>query len=175
MRRIAIACLFVAVHGCGPDFNIRKDPDLERISPKELARLKHVRVDPNFQPSVSAKSDWQIHTLLANRVALADGDMTTVAASSREHRKGDWILIDLGCLCLFQSVRQHHGDAEPPPTYRVDTAGEEGFPFTLEFVGPGEHGESVATFPRPVHARFIRITVLEDSPQPWRVAELDID
>jgi hypothetical protein len=175
MRTMLTTVALLLATGCGPQFQIRKDPDLQHIKPNELGRLKRIRIDPNYHATVSRKSDWQIHTSLEGRAWLADDDWTTVATTERELRKGDWVLIDLGCLCHFQNVRQLHPDGGEPPTYRVDTAGERGFPFTLQFVGPGSAAESVATFPKPIHARFIRVTLLSDAPRPWRVAEFAID
>ncbi len=175
MRQATLAVLLLAISGCGREFEMRKEPDLQLINAKELARIHDIRVDAEYAALVSDRTDWQIHTSLAHRESLVDGDAGTAAESSREHRKGDWILIDLGSECFFQNVRQTHGGAGEPPNYRVDVAGKRGFPYTLQFVGGGEPAESVATLPRPVHARFIRITLLEESPTPWRVAELEID
>ena len=174
-RFVTFIALIALVPGCGPEFQIRKEPDLQTITDKELARLKHVRIDPDFHALLSAKSEWQIHTSLDHRTALNDDDLQSVASSKRELSKGDWILIDLRRECLFQRVRQHHGVSGQPRTYRVDTASERGFPFQLQFVGSGDLETSVATFPRPTRGRFIRVTLLDDAPERWQVAELEID
>jgi hypothetical protein len=57
----------------------------------------------------------------------------------------------------------------------VDTAGEHGFPYTLQFLGSGQPDETNAIFTRPVRARFIKITVIEDSATPWVVSELVVE
>lgn len=175
LRRFALSVLLLAMCGCGPAFKIRKESDLLRIDPKEARRLRDVRMDADYSARVTDRSIWQLHTTLAYRPALNDGDLKTVATSDDEHRQGDWILIDLGSVCHFQNVRQlHPPDGGEPARYRVDTAGDHGFPYTLQFVGPGQPGSSAATFPRPVDARFIRITVIDDSPSPWAVAEVEV-
>jgi hypothetical protein len=169
------AIVLVLACGCSDEIRVRKEPDLLRVDPKEAQRLRDVRIEPASAARVSERSNWQVHTTLGNRLALSDGDPQTVAASTREHRKGEWVLIDLGCLCRVQNVRQDHpSDGGQPPSYRVDTADETGFPYTLQFVGSGQSGSSVATFPRAVDARFIRITVMDDSAQPWAISELDV-
>lgn len=171
----AAAIVLVLACGCSEEIRVRKEPDLLRVDPKEAQRLRDVRIEPASAARVSERLSWQVHTTLGNRSALTDGDPQTVAASTREHRKGEWVLIDLGCVCHFQNVRQDHpADGGQPPSYRVDTADETGFPYTLQFVGKGQPGSSLATFPRTVDARFIRITVIEDSPESWTIAELDV-
>ena len=175
-RSLGLSLLLLAWLGCSPEWEMRKDPDLWHFDPKQTNRLHDVRIDPDYTPRVTAKSEWQNHTSLSNRPFLTDGDPTTVAASSDEHRQGEFILIDLGHVCHFQNVHQlHPADGGSPPGYRVDTADERGFPFTLQFVGSGQPGKSTATFPRAVGARFVRITIVEDSAKPWAVAEIDVD
>ena len=170
----AVAVL-VLVCGCSEEIRVRKETDLLRVDPKEAQRLRDVRIEPASAARVSDRSNWQVHTTLGNRSALLDGDPQTVAASTREHRKGEWVLIDLGCTCHFQNVRQDHpADSGQLPSYRVDTADETGFPYTLQFVGKGQPGSSIATFPRAVDARFIRITAMDDSPEAWAIVELDV-
>jgi hypothetical protein len=168
--------MLLALSGCGPELRPRTDQDLLRIDPKEAARLADVRFTPDYSPCVTERTAWQTHTSLSNREALTDGDLGTAATSSDDHRQGEWILVDLGRPCHLQRVHQRHPAAGgEPPRYRVDVAGDHGFPYSLEFVGCGEPGESVAVFPRPVDARFIRLTVIEDSAAAWQVSELVID
>ncbi len=174
-RTLRVALLSAVMAGCGPDFEMRKDPDLLRIDPRQAARLRHIEIASDDVARVSDRSLWQIHSSLEGAAALSDGDPATAARSNDDHRKGEYILIDLGCVCHFQNVRQQHPDGHgAPPGYRVDTAGDHGFPFTLEYVGVGEPGASLATFPRAADARFIRITLVEDAAEPWLVTELDV-
>ena len=176
MRKILLVCsMLLASSGCGPEWEMRKEPDMLRIDPKRASKLHDIRIEAGYTPRVSDRANWQIHSTLANVPALDDNDPTTIATSTADHRKREWILIDLGCVCHFQNVRQlHPPDSGEPPGYRVDTAGDQGFPFTLQYVGAGEPNSSVATFPRAVNARFIRITVIDDSPAPWAVAEIEL-
>jgi hypothetical protein len=161
--------------GCMAAFERRKDPDLLQVKPGDVHSLKAVLSLPSTGGSVSDRSTWQIHSSLNKSRNLIDGDLKTIAHSDDDHRLGEWILIDLGCVCHFQSVQQIHPGAEGhPPSYRVDTADERGFPFALQCVTAGQPGISEAALPRPVHARFIRITLIEDSPNPWRVAEIEL-
>lgn len=175
-RELWTAAAILALSGCGPELRPRTDQDLLCVDPKEAARLADVRFAADYSPCVTDAPAWQIHTSLANREALADGDLGSAAISADDHRQGEWILVDLGRPCHFQRVHQRHpAEGGAPPRYRVDVAGDHGFPYTLQFVGSGELGESVAVFPRAADARFIRITVIEDSAAPWRVSELVVD
>lgn len=156
---------------------MRKDPDLLQVSPSEARRLspswleKHV----TYATHMLDRTDWQIHTSLENREALTDADTSTVAGSTDDHRVSEWILVDLGSVHSIRMVSQSHpSEGGQPPRFRIDTAGEHGFPYQLQYVGSGTPGDTVAVFPRAVSARFVRITVIEDSSDPWLVSELGI-
>ena len=175
-RSIYTTVLFTLCLGCGPEFEVRKDRDLLRLDPKTVNRLQDIWIDSDYIPQVSDPATWKIHTSLADRHALNDSDVASVARSDDDHRISEWILIDLGTNCHFQNVQQLHpaGSGEPP-RYRIDTADQRGFPFTLQYVGPGQPDVSTATFPRAVNARFIRVTVLEDTNKPWLITELRVN
>jgi hypothetical protein len=174
-NRTLASLLVLCCVGCR-EFEIRKDPDLWHIDPQELRRLETTQRVTDYAPQISPQSSWQIHTTLDSHLALVDKDPSTLASSLDDHRLGESILIDLGCECRFQSVRQlHPAHGGAPPRFRVDTAGAHGFPYSLQFVGSGQTHETPAVFPRPVTARFIRISVIEDSADPWIVSELVVD
>jgi hypothetical protein len=155
---------------------MRKDPDLWHVDPKHVGRLHAPHIVADYVPQVSQPSSWQVHTSLVDRAALTDANPSTIASSTDDHRLGESILIDLGCVCHFQVVRQiHPPSGGQPPRFRVDTAGIRGFPYTLQFLGSGQSLETLAIFERPTHARFIRITVIEDSADPWLVSELEVE
>jgi hypothetical protein len=176
MRILAASLAFLAFAGCHGEFEIRKDPDLLHVDPRDARYLFPPEIEPGYMPQVTDPASWQIHASLDGRDAMIDGDPSTRATSRDDHRQGEFILIDLGCECYFQTVRQvHPPDSGQPPRYRVDTAGEHGFPYTLQFLGSGQPGETLAIFTHPVHARFIRITAIEDSATPWYVSELQIE
>jgi hypothetical protein len=177
MKRIIVAStLLLLAPGCHGEFEIRKEPDLWEVTPPQAWHLRLPGAVQSNVNQISAPSEWQIHTSLANRHALTDKDSSTVALSLDDHRRGEYILIDLGCLCRFQIVRQlHPSDLGHPPRFRVDTAGEHGFPYTLRYLGTGQSGESNAVFGRLVDARFIKITIIENSSSPWAVSELVIE
>src|SRR5262245_21089308 len=105
---ITTAMLLLLTAGCHGEFEIRKEPDLWQVSPRQARHLTAPRFESGYRPEVSDRSNWQIHTSLAGREALTDGDSATVASSQDEHRRGEYILIDLGCVCRFQTVRQLH-------------------------------------------------------------------
>jgi hypothetical protein len=172
MRRFAIlTVLFLA--GCHGEFEIRKDPDLWQVNPRDAKHLGAPRFSPRYKPQLTDRSTWQIHTSLTGRGALVDGDLATAAASEDDHRRGEFILVDLGCVCRFQTVRQVHPPGiGQPPRFRVDTAGDHGFPYTPQFLGTGQPDATLAIFTRPVNARFVKITLIEDAAEPWNVAEL---
>src|SRR5262245_9060874 len=173
---ITISMLLIGAAGCHGEFEIRKEPDLWQVTPQQAKHLGTPQLDSRYAPEVTDRSSWQIHTSLTGRDALTDGDAATVATSQDEHRLGEFILIDLGCTCHFQTVRQlHPASVVSPPRFRIDTAGEHGFPYTLQFLGTGQSNESNAIFTRPVNARFIKITIIEDSREPWGVSELVVE
>jgi hypothetical protein len=88
---------------------------------------------------------------------------------------GEWILVDLGGVQSIRWLSQRHPpEGGQPPRFRIDTANERGFPYDLQYVGSGMPGETLAMFASPVRARFVRVTIIEDSGDPWLVSELTI-
>jgi hypothetical protein len=175
-KSYAAATLLLIASGCHGEFEIRTEPDLWRVTPRQARKLRSPILHFDYTPELSPPDSWQIHSSLAGFQALNDGDPLTFASSQDDHRRGEYILVDLGCVCRFQTVRQfHQSESGQPPRYRVDTAGEHGFPYRLQFVGTGQPGQSTAVFPRPVSARFVKITVIEDTVTPWHISELTLE
>jgi hypothetical protein len=174
---MAAALLLVAWAGCSTEFEMRKDPDLLRVSPNEARHLSPASPEEltTFATHGLDRTGWQIHTSLTNREALTDADPSTFATSMDDHRISEWILIDLGGEQRIRTVEQSHPpEGGQPPRFRIDTADAHGFPYRLQYVGSGTPGQTVAVFPRAVSARFVRITVIEDSSDPWLVSDLGI-
>jgi hypothetical protein len=175
-RCFSLLFLLVVAGGCRRELEIRTDPDLWHVDAREARRLHHARTSVTYVSRVSDRATWQIHTSLADPAALTDGDPATVASSTDEHRRGEFILIDLGESCRFQMIRQvHPPSGGAPPRFRIDTAGPHGFPYTLQYLGAGEPHETAAALGRPVDARFIRITIVEETSDPWLVNGLSIE
>jgi hypothetical protein len=151
----------------------KKEPDLLQITPAEERRFRKPPRLVRYEPRVTSRSCWQIHTSLQGREALADEDETTFAQTAGPRQLSQWILLDLGEECRFQQIVQVHADPGSfPRRYRVDVAGHEGFPYDLEFLGTGTPGRSVAILRQPVKARFVRLTAISAEPCPWSVSEL---
>jgi hypothetical protein len=156
---------------------MRKESDLLQLTRKEASRLSPSMLESNVTHAthVLDRNLWQIHTSLANRDALTDGDPTTAAISTDDPRESEWILIDLGSVQRIRMVEQSHPpDGGHPPRFRIDTADARGFPYQLQYVGAGTPGQTIAMFPRAVNVRFVRITVIENTSHPWLVTELGI-
>jgi hypothetical protein len=175
-RRLACLSLGLAV-GCTPDLKRVHTPDLLHVPAHAAAKLGPRPPVVVKSSSVSPPSQWQVHSTLQPGAAVADGSLETVAVAANPTSKDQYVLVDLGCAAMVRQVTQHHGASETgfPRQYRVDVADEHNFPYWLQFVGPGAPGDSTATFAKPVHARFVRITLLEPCAEPWTISELTIE
>lgn len=169
--------LLVGLVGCSAKEQLR------RVRPDDLANVpasNQVQGNPSdlsedYVGTVTSKDQWKIYSSLTDVAMLADDNPQSVAATAPDHGSDQWILADLGEVCRFQAVRQTHGAAGGPPrSYRIDVAGPKGYPWEFEWAGTGAEGESLAVFRRPVEARFLRITVLEEASSRWAVTELEV-
>ncbi len=178
---LSLAALAAGLSGCDwierrvDWLDRRRSPELLHLTPQEQQRLARPANHTHYHSDVTPRQCWQIHTSLSDRPHLIDGDPGTLSASSSPSQAGQWIMLDLGRDCCFQQVIQDHTESTGfPCRYRIDVAGHEGYPYHIAFVGNGTPGRSVAVLQRPVRARFIRITALDDAEHPWDVSELRI-
>lgn len=173
-RRLFLGSLAI-VSGCARDLTRIHAPDLFHVRESDAARRSSLARPPLSQRSlpIPPGKQWQVHSTLSPRAALHDEDPNSVAIAPRPASLDQYVLIDVGCLADFSSVTQEHGETGGhPKRYRVDVAGEHNFPYDLVYVGPGESTRSIASWKRPVRARFLRITLLEPCDQPWSIAEI---
>lgn len=170
--------------GCSADLTRVHTPDLLAVSEAEATR--HAAGSPGGQEesgnasssvlsNVTARETWKVYTSLGDRDAMLDGKPDTAALSQAAGARDQFVLIDLGQMCAVREVIQRHaGNAGFPRRYRIDVAGEHNFPYSLAYVGEGNPLRSTAALRRPRECRFLRVTLLETSSDPWDIAELEI-
>lgn len=170
--------------GCTPDLQRIKTPDLLRLPEQTAATprtprpaaVQLVSLSPTDPRWSVAHQDWKIYTTLQPSPSLTDGEPATSAVAALPESKDQYVLVDLGKLETVTAIRQLHGPAGGPPgRYRIDVAGTHNFPYTLAYQGTGTAEVSTAAFTKPTACRFFRITLLEPPPQPWAIAELQVD
>jgi hypothetical protein len=175
MRRAVVGILVTAI-GCTADLQRVHTPDLLKVDPKTAHRYRGL--DPQTVPAGAAVPlpVSRLYTSLSDRDLMRDGDPVTAAVAPDAAAKDQFILVDLGTVQRVQCVRQDHAPADGyARRYRIDAAGDHNFPYTLEYVGAGDSGASIAVFRKPIRCRFLRITLLEPAETAWNVAELTVE
>lgn len=170
--------------GCAADLKRVHTPDLLAVSEAEATRhaagspggpAETGKASSSVISNVPARETWKVYTSLGDRDAMFDGKSDTAALSQAAGARDQFVLIDLGQMCVVREVIQlHAGTAGFPRRYRIDVAGEHNFPYSLAYVGDGNPLRSAAVLRRPRECRFLRMTLLETSSDPWDIAELEI-
>ena len=174
-RRIVMSSLVTALllSGCTKQMRpvIRSDLLTERSGnkrPIDSAR-------PTQQFKVSSKDEWRVYCSSTYTSSVVhDENLDSVLITPEGHGNDLWIMIDLGQSYRFQTIEQIHAGQGEPRRYRIDIAGESGFPWTRVWAGRGEKDRSVAVLQHAYEARFVRIMVLEEGRERWTVSELEI-
>jgi hypothetical protein len=170
---VALVALLLA--GCGSD--LRPVPRGELLSVPAEATVSNpsVALPAGYTRSVPPRQGWKAYASSAGAERAIDGDPATALTTPAEHGEDLWLLVDLGSTRSFRGVRQIHGDAcGHAARYRIDVAGPKGYPWKRVWVGAGAAGESLAVFAKPIEARLLRITVLEEATPRCGVAELEV-
>ena len=130
---------------------------------------------PTQQFSVSSKDAWRVYCSSTYTSSVVhDENLDTALITPEGHGNDLWIMIDLGQSYRFQTIEQIHPGRGEPHRFRIDIAGESGFPWTRVWAGQGEKDRSVAALRHAHEARFVRIMVLEEGSERWTVSELEI-
>lgn len=171
--RLMLAALLGSL-GCTKDLQRVHTPDLLTLDAPQTTSARNVAFGLNAS-EITHPSQWVIYSSLRNSDHLTDQTLETIAYSDRPEMKDQYILIDLGELCEITQVTQiHPPEGGFPRKYRIDAAGEHNFPYSLAYVGTGAPARSDGVFASTIRARFLRITLLETSEEPWRVAQIEV-
>ena len=161
--------------GCGGQLRPVKHAELQALGETAQPQGRSPAVRENYRGVVTEQSQWRGYFCTGSGAAAVDDDVDTAVVTPPEHGSDVWLLIDLGENCRFQTVQLRHPDGTAAAKrYRIDVADQRGFPYRLVWAGPGQSDESAAILRRPVEARFIRITVLEESAPRWGVSEVEV-
>lgn len=149
-----------------------RTPDLWSLSP---AQVKKARPGTEPQGGVSLPIA-QAHSTLEPLEALTDGDMGTIASAPMPLARDQFVLVDLGATCdVFRVVLRVPEGAAPVGRVRIDAAGSHNFPYQLVYVGEPNRAGMNAILRKPARCRFLRITLLEPSGEPWTLSEIQLD
>jgi len=121
---------------------------------------------------ITPKQAWRAGGTISHPAAAVDGDLTT-AATGESGNPGAELRIDLGEVCLFQTIIVDHGRDEHayPPSVRVATS-LDGKAFTRRYVGPGTRRVTILSLTEPVLARYLRLAATGRRRRRWSVAEV---
>ena len=152
---VALATVLTVSVGCTPGYNEHNKQAASDIAP---------RVEWTITGSPS----------MSNLPLALDGNMST-AATSGSNQSGAWVALDLGRVCLFNTVIVEHGLADEGFAGRVAVhTSMDGTNFTYRFTGPGNRGISYFSLVTPVLARYVRLEVSQPGAHVWSLAELNL-
>lgn len=122
--------------------------------------------------AVSKRSNWRIGGDLRDLQNAIDGDFTT-AAVSRDDYANATITIDLGKVCLFNTVVIDHGPNELGFCRRVALlTSSDGMTFTHRHIVGGTRRVTIVCFITPTLARYVRLEAVLPGSRPWSVGEV---
>lgn len=173
--RLILVPALLLFSACTGDLQPIRPVDLFEVPMSAVPQGEHPKIAPGYVADVTSHEVWTVHGSLTDLGHLSDRDHETSAVTPPELGNQQWLLVDLGRPCRFQGVRQVHAPGDGiPRRYRIDLAGPKGYPWKLGFVGAGNADVSEAVFRKPFEARFFRITVIDEGPVRWGVAELEL-
>ncbi len=127
-----------------------------------------------FGAKIEPKKAWTASGNVTDAPAAIDGNLTTAARSSLRPA-GAVLTIDLKKACLFQVVIIDHGEAQDGCARRVSVATSTGGSrYTDRHAAAGTRRLTYLLLPKPVVARYVRLTVVTPGGRPWSVGEVFI-
>lgn len=126
--------------------------------------------------TVTARERWRAAGPAFDAPGKAvDGRSATAAVTGSDYANAD-LTIDLGEVCLFNTVVIDHGTAGQmgfPRRVAVLTS-DDGERFERQTTSPGTRRVTVIPLIRPTLARYVRFRALVPGGRPWSVAEVHL-
>ncbi len=145
--------LLAAAGGCYPDYNSRtKFP----------------------AAAISDRNAWTAGGGIRTPASAIDGDLSTAAVSGYSY-ENKAIVIDLGKVCLFNTIIVEHGNDEFGFCRRVGISTSiDGKEYTHRAAIPGTRKVSIFLLVTPVLARHVRLQAVVPGNRPWSIAEVHL-
>lgn len=142
-----------AVGGCDPEYNSRtKFP----------------------AAAISERVTWKASGGVRAPQSAIDDDLSTAAITSYSYANRV-IIIDLGKVCVFNTVIIEHGSDEFGFCRRVGISTSiDGKEYTQQIAGPGTRRVSIFAVIRPVLGRYVRLQAIVPGNRPWSIAEVHL-
>lgn len=124
---------------------------------------------------IAPKARWTVTGDLRDAHKAIDGEVSTIAFSEASHANAA-ITIDLGKVCLFNTVTIEHGAKEFGYCRKLAIlTSDKGRTFQPQILVPGLRRVTTAVLVKQVLTRYVRIQVVEPGNRPWAVAEIYLD
>ena len=121
---------------------------------------------------ITVRDSWKITGDLTGLGNAIDGDPATAAVSAASYTNAE-ITLDLGKVCMFNTVIVQHGSDENGFARRVSIlTSVDGQEYTLRGASPGNRLVSYFVLVTPVVGRYVRLHVTVPGARPWSVAEI---
>ena len=124
--------------------------------------------------AISDRSIWKVSGGVRAPQNAIDDDLSTAAVTTHSYANRA-IIIDLGKVCVFNTVIIEHGDDEFGFCRRVGISTSiDGQEYTQQAAGPGTRKVSIFALVRPVLGRYVRLQAIVPGSRPWSIAEVHL-
>ena len=124
--------------------------------------------------AISDRSTWKAGGAVRMPQNAIDGNLSTAAVTGHTYDNRA-ILIDLGKVCLFNTIIIEHGNDEFGFCRRVGIwTSIDGKKYTHRAALPGTRRVSIFALVTPVLARYIRLQAVVPGNRPWSIAEVHL-
>ena len=121
---------------------------------------------------ISPRSSWKVSGTLRGCENAIDDDSSTAATTGHSY-DNSVIIVDLGKICLFNTIIADHGSDEFGFCRRVAILTSiDGKKYTHQAAISGTRQVSFFNLVTPTLARYIRLQAIVPGNRPWSIAEL---
>lgn len=122
--------------------------------------------------AISDKKTWKAGGGIPTPASAIDGDLSTAAVSGYSY-ENKAIVIDLGKVCLFNTIIVEHGSDQYGFCGRVGISTSiDGKEYTHRAAMLGTRKVSIFLLVTPVLARHVRLQAVVPGNRPWSIAEV---
>lgn len=124
--------------------------------------------------AISDRKTWRAGGGIRTPASAIDGDLSTAAVSGYSY-ENKAIVIDLGKVCLFNTIIIQHGNDGLGFCRRVGISTSlDGKDYTHRAAVPGTRKVSFFVLVTPVLARHVRLQAIVPGNRPWSIAEVHL-
>jgi len=122
--------------------------------------------------AISDRTTWKAGGSVRTPQNAIDGDLSTAAVTGYPYDNRS-VVIDLGKVCVFNTIVVEHGSDEFGFCQRVGISTSiDGKEYTHRATVPGTRKVSIFALVTPVLGRYVRLQAIVPGSRPWSLAEV---